>query len=207
MNDETIDLYIQILHEFSTCCADLSIVDHAKMLDHFACNKEGFSVYPAYQKASYKTSTPEEVVKGYHRYTGGCQDNRHIGEFAHVLYKQCMEDMRHKMTQDVIDKQLPKTEKESFLFEVVSVKGNVETVLDYKLLEYATPVTIDNAITEAFDKLNVAEDNREVVYPYKELGPSILFGNKRYIFATASKVANETSDMLWFRVTPLTNKK
>ena len=211
MQNDTIDLYKQILQEFSMCCADLSTDDHAKMLDHFVNNKEGFSVYPPYQKAPYKTSTPEEVVEGYRQFTGG-QDNRHYAEFAQVLYRQCMDDMRHKMTQSVIDRQLSKIEKATVIFEVVSIdalsdKGDVETVLDYKLLEDATPVDIEDAISETLDKLNVAEDNREVVYPRIELEPSILFGNKRCIFATASKVANETSDMLMFRVTTLADKK
>ena len=206
MQTNIVSLYRQILQEFSMCCADLSTVDHAKMLNHFANNKEGFSIYPPYQKTPYKTSTPEEVVEGYRQYTGGCKDNRHIGEFAQVLYEQCMKDMRHKMTQAVIDKQLPKTEKPLVLFEVVSVKGDVETVLDYKLLANSS-IDIEDAIIETFDKLNITEDDREIIYPYKDLKPSILFGNKRYIFATASKVANETSDMLMFRVTGFTDKK
>ena len=206
MQNDTIKLYSEILHEFGTYCAELSIDDHAKMLDHFTNNKEGFSIYPPYQKAPYKTSTPEEVVAGYRQFTGGCQDNLHVDEFAQVLYEQCVIDMRHKMTQAVIDKQLPKTEKPLVLFEVVSVKGDVETVIDYKLLVNSS-VDIEDAIIETFDKLNIAEDDREIIYPYKDLKPSILFGNKRYIFAMASKVANETSDMLMFRVTGFADKK
>jgi hypothetical protein len=207
MWNDIVNLYSEILHEFSICCADLSIEDHAKMLEHFANNKEGFSIYPPYQKASYKTSTPEEVVEGYRQCTGGCPDNRHVGDFAHILYTQCMTDMRRKMTQSVIDRQLSKIEKATVIFEVVSIKGDVETVLDYKLLEDATLATVEDAMMEAFDKLNVAEDNRNVVYPHIELEPSVLFGNKRRIFATASKVTNETSDILMFRVTTLTDKK
>ena len=109
--------------------------------------------------------------------------------------------------QAAIDKQLPETEKTTALFEVVSVKDDVETVLDYKLLEDDTLDAIEDAMIETFDKLNVAEDDQDVVYVCKELEPSILFGNKRRIFTIAPKVANETTDELWFRVTTFSKNK
>lgn len=207
MNNDTISLYSQILQEFSMCCADLSTVDHAKMLDHFANNKEGFSIYPPYQKAPYKTATPEEVVEGYNQYIGCCQDNRHIVEFAQVLYEQCMKDMRHKMTQAVINKQLSKTEKPLVLFEVVSVKGDIETVLDYKLLEDAIPSTIEDMVYESLDKLGVSKNKQEIIFPQMELKPSLLFSNTRSVFAAAPRVTNRECDALLFRVTTFSTDK